>query len=111
METEMMSFEDVCAEIRQLLAAIPQERWIWTRNEGDAAALSAKVAENLGKSDLQELWGVALDEPALHSDGEARTVCFTGNGPNSQRHARLLMLVRAVLPELLARACPAPESP
>ena len=98
------TFDELCAEIRALLDDIPQERWVWSCNKGSAEHLVEVARIFFMGSDLEEMWGVALDDNTLKNTGDARMVCFTGNGPNSRKHARLLMLVRAVLPELLDRA-------
>ncbi len=99
-----MTFEEVCAEIRSLLAEHPQERWIWSLKEGDHATLTAWVGDHIAKHESRELSGIVLDDEPLRDRGESAAVCFTGNGPSSEKHARLLMLVRGVLPELLDRA-------
>lgn len=77
-------------ELLKAAQAAPQKGWRWTRftrPDGSPIETVEHVAETTSYSatwsPAAELWGVTFH-------GDDAVVCYTGNGPNSEAHARFL---------------------
>lgn len=100
---QSLTIGEVLQEIRWLLEATPKGDWVWMHQKfeddeendiSESEAMLGWVFENLAYGEEGQLHGVQLA-----STGQL--VALTGNGPNSRRHARLLMLTHAALPLIL----------
>lgn len=101
--------------LRRLLEDIRQDRWVAGRmvNPGGSEPntheeLIAMTTESVRQSESLEFYGVVLERPGenmttppIRPDDLPEVVCYTGNGPTSEKHAEFIAAVRHLLPKLL----------
>ncbi len=106
-DTASLTLGEIVAELKQLMDSTPDGTWLWNHHSfgDDSEAMLAWLFEQLAQGDSPAMHGVAID-------GEM--VCVMGNGTHARMYARMVMLMRAVLPfmlQIVERACDVPLPP
>lgn len=98
---EIMTMREVLTEIEELLEQVPDEPWTWACNDEPNETLKERLSDYIDRGE-GPLWSIAIGD--VNTEGESRIALVTGNGPNSEKHARLMMLVKPMLPILILRS-------